>query len=344
MNIHDVARRANVSSGTVSRVLNDHDNIDDDLRRRVLHAVAELGYVPRRTRGRPPSRPATALGIGFFLIQGRRARDLLGSFWAPILEGAEREARRHGATITYRPVLPDEVAGLSGHIERSGLDAILLVGVTPPASVRDVVRVGRPTCLVDNAVPGLPVDAVLSDNFWGATTAIDHLLRHGHRQIAFIGGPLEPGPVPVSSVYTLEWRAIGYRTALRRAGLAVTDELVESCDLTPAGGHEACGRLLASGRPFTAVFCGNDPCAMGALQALREAGLDVPGQVSVVGFDDDLADHVVPPLTTIRVDKERMGAVAARRLLDRVTDPHASPMTITLPVSLVERASVAGRR
>lgn len=186
------------------------------------------------------------------------------------------------------------MAGLSGQIERSALDAIQLVGVTPVASVRDILRVGRPTCLVDNAVPGLPVDAVLSDSFSGGATAIDHLLRHGHRQIAFIGGPLELGPAPVSSVYTLEWRAIGYRTALHRAGLAVVEELVESCDLTPAGGYQACRRLLVSGRPFTAVFCGKDPCAIGALQALREAGLDVPGQVSVVGFDDDLADHVAP--------------------------------------------------
>jgi DNA-binding LacI/PurR family transcriptional regulator len=343
VNIRDVARRAAVSSGTVSRVLNEHPNIDEELRRRVLRAVSELGYVPRRERGRPSPRPAAARTIGFFLIQERRARDLLGSFWAPILEGAEREARRRGARIAYRPVHPDEVADLDGHIERSGLDAALLVGVTPVASVRDVLRAGRPACLVDNAVPGLSVDAVLSDNFGGAAMAVDHLLQHGHRQIAFIGGPLEPGPVPVSSIYTLEWRAIGYRTALRRAGLAVVDELVESCDLTPAGGHQACRRLLASGRPLTSIFCGNDPCAMGALQALREAGLDVPGQVSVVGFDDDLADHMVPPLTTIHVDKQGMGSAAARRLLDRITDPDGPPLTITLPVSLVERASVRRR-
>ena len=148
MNIHDVARRANVSSGTVSRVLNDHANIDEDLRRRVLHAVTELGYVPRRARERPTPRAASAWTIGFILIQEHRARDLLGSFWAPILEGAEREARRHGATIIYRPVSPDGVAGLGGDIERSGLDAVLLVGPTPVASVRDILRTERPVELV----------------------------------------------------------------------------------------------------------------------------------------------------------------------------------------------------
>jgi DNA-binding LacI/PurR family transcriptional regulator len=343
VNIHDVARRANVSSGTVSRVLNDHVNIDEDLRRRVLHAVSELGYVRRRAGGRPAPGASTVWTIGFTLIQEQRGRDLLGSFWAPILEGAEREARRHGATIIYRPVSPDDVAGLGGDIERSGLDAILLVGPTPVASVRDILRTERPVCLVDNAIPGLPVDAVLADNLWGATTAVDHLVRHGHREIAFIGGPLEPGQARVNSVHTLESRAIGYRTALHRAGIAIVDERIESCELTPAGGHQACRRLLASGTPFTAIFCGNDPCAMGAMQALREVGLDVPGQISMVGFDDDLADHVVPPLTTIRVDREGMGAVAARRLLDRLADPLVPSLTLTLPVSLVERASV-GRR
>jgi len=342
VNIRDVARRANVSSGTVSRVLNDYANIDEDLRRRVLRAVAELGYVPRRTRGRPSNREARVGEIGFFLVQELRSRDLLGTFWAPILEGAEREARRHAASITYRPVRPADLAALGGDIARSGLDAILLVGVTPVAPVRDVLRTGLPTCLVDNAIPGLPVDAVLSDNFAGATAAVDHLIGHGHREIAFIGGPLHPGPGRVNSVYTLEWRAAGYRAALSRAGIPVVDELFESCDLMPAGGHQACRRLLASGRRFTAIFCGNDPCAMGALRALREGGVDVPGQVSVVGFDDDLADHAVPPLTTVRVDKEAMGATAVRRLLDRAQEPNAPALTVTLPVELVERASVSG--
>jgi LacI family transcriptional regulator len=345
VNIHDVAERAAVSSGTVSRVLNGHANIDGDLRGRVLRAVAELGYVPRAARGRPPAGRAAVREVGFFLSLPHMpaGRELLGSFWMPILHGAEREARRHGASITYRPVRNADLETLSADVAGSRLDAVLLVGATPAATVREVLRSGRPTCLIDNAVPGLPVDAVLSDNFWGAMTAIGHLLRHGHREIAFIGGPVEPGPARVGTIYTLEWRAAGYRTALARAGIPIVDDLVESCDLTPDAGHRACRRLLASGRPFTALFCGNDPCAIGALRALREAGLDVPGRVSVVGFDDDVADHAAPPLTTIRVDREGMGAVAMRRLIDRAHEPDTPPLTVTLPVELVERASVAGR-
>src|SRR6266498_3630939 len=138
VNIRDVALRANVSSGTVSRVLNDYANIDQDLRRRVLRAVAELGYVPRRARGRPPAPRAGVRKVGFLLVQELGARDLLGTFWAPILEGAEREARRHGVTITYRPVHPADLTALRDDIARSDLDGVLLVGVTPVESVRDV--------------------------------------------------------------------------------------------------------------------------------------------------------------------------------------------------------------
>src|SRR5215472_10029483 len=112
MNIHDVAHRADVSIGTVSRVLNNHPNIDEGLRRRVLQAVTELGY-SRRGRGRPAVRAVEAASIGFVLIQELGSRDLLGSFWAPILAGAEREARKLGARVTYRPVRPAELPGLS---------------------------------------------------------------------------------------------------------------------------------------------------------------------------------------------------------------------------------------
>ena len=339
--VRDVARHASVSSGTVSRVLNDHANIDEELRRRVLRAMAELGY-SRRPRGRIARSGALLREIGFFLSlpHRRQGGDLLGTFWAHILHGAEREARRYGVRITYRPIRNPAPQALRDEMAHTAPDAMLLVGATPRELVREALLAGLPTCLIDNVIPGLRADAILSDNFWGGVVATDCLLAHGHRDIAFIGGPLEPGPGRVNTIYTLESRAAGYRAALQRAGARVRDGLFESCDLTPSGGQRACGRLLASGERFTAIFCGNDPLALGVLRALREAGIDVPGQVSVVGFDDDLTDHAVPPLTTIRVNKEEMGAAAVRRLLDRSAEPHGPPMTVTLGVELVRRDSV----
>jgi LacI family transcriptional regulator, galactose operon repressor len=343
--VRDIARRAAVSSGTVSRVLNNHANIDEDLRRRVLHAAADLGYA-RRGRGRPATRRVDLREIGFFMSLPHRkvGGDLLGPFWAHILHGAEQQARTYGARITYRPIRNPEPAAMRTEIGRLAPDAALLVGATPEALIREALRAEIPVCLVDNAVPGLDVDAVLSDNFWGARTAVDHLLALGHRRVAFIGGPRMPGVPWVSTIYTLDWRAAGYVDALQRAGIPVDDSLGDSCDLTPSGGYEACQRLLASGQRFSAVFCGNDPTAVGVLKALREAGLRVPEDVSVIGFDDDLADHTAPPLTTIRVDKEEMGAAAVRRLRDRVLEPETATATLTLGVRLVERDSVTRPR
>jgi LacI family transcriptional regulator len=339
--VRDIAQRAAVSSGTVSRVLNNHTNIDEGLRRRVLRAAADLGYA-RRGRGRPSAQRVDLGEIGFFMSLPHRkvGGDLLGPFWAHILHGAEDQARKYGARITYRPIRDPEPAAMRTEIERVAPDAVLLVGATPVELVREALRGAIPVCLVDNAVPGMPVDAVLSDNFWGARTAVELLLAYGHRAIAFIGGPRAPGAHWASTIYTLDWRGAGYLAALRRAGVPVDDDLGESCDLTPTGGYEACQRLLARGTPFSAVFCGNDPTAVGVFKALREAGVRVPDDVSVVGFDDDLADHTAPPLTTIQVGKEEMGAAAVRRLRDRVAEPATVPATVTLGVRLVERESV----
>jgi LacI family transcriptional regulator len=163
----------------------------------------------------------------------------------------------------------------------------------------------------------------------------------GHRQIAFIGGPLLPGPRPVNQVYTIERRAEGYRLALVNAGLSVSYDLCESANLSTDQGYEACKRLLARGKPFTAIFCANDEMAIGAMKAIREAGLRVPDDISLVGFDDlEHVKHLDPALTTVQVNKEMLGAVALKRLLALMSSPDPVSVTSTLEVELVVRASV----
>jgi DNA-binding LacI/PurR family transcriptional regulator len=131
---------------------------------------------------------------------------------------------------------------------------------------------------------------------------------------------------------------MGYRKALENAGIPLNYELIESGNLAADGGYEACKRLLARKQPLSAIFCANDPTAIGVLRALREEGLRVPEDISVLGFDDDLAEHF--GLTTMRVNKEEMGAVAVRTLIDRAADLQAPPRTIMLDVELVKRDSV----
>lgn len=354
---HDVARAASVSRVTVSRVLNDHHNVTDPVRRRVLQAAADLGYLGRRARQAPAppdagpagARPAVLREIGFLftsVVSDEAVSENV--FWSHVLHGVEQEATTAGAHVTYRSISqwidrPDELVEA---VRPTRLDGILLVGPAPEPVARALLGEGLPMVLVDNVIPGLAVDAVLSDGFNGARAAVAHLIERSHRDIAFIGGPYHVAPPPLAhrsdTVWSVEQRALGYRTALQEAGIAPDPLLHEGDNLTTAGGYAACRRLLASGRRFTAIFCANDSSAIGAMRALHEEGLAVPADVSLIGFDDiEVAQHLIPPLTTIHMDRTAIGACAVRRLLARALMPGAVTATTMLHVELIERGTVA---
>jgi LacI family transcriptional regulator len=337
--VRDVAREAGVSNGTVSRVLNQAEGVDGNLRRRVLEAVRTLGYVPPQQRSRDTARQAGAIGFVLMMREVDERSDRIGTFWSVILHGAEEHVSSRGGHVIFRRLHErDNPAQTVAQVARLGLKSALLVGPAPAPFVRAMQAAGIRIVLVDNAIDESGYVTVLSDNFQGALKATDHLLDLGHRDIAFIGGPPAEERPGTNSIYSIHWRALGYRTALRERGVAVRPELSENCDLSPQGGAEAMRRLLSAGVPFTGIVCANDPTAVGAMTALHDAGVAVPGQVSVVGFDDDTAVSTVPPLTTIRVRREAMGAVAARALLEEQAGP---PVTIVVPVDLVVRESAA---
>jgi LacI family transcriptional regulator len=350
---------------TVSRVLNDHHNVTDAVRRRVLQAAADLGYISQKSTtslidvngALPKRRPLRVLRtIGFFFASLHGHEPVAGNpFWSPVLHGVEREATAAGIGVTYRSLnqwvgaadeLAERAGALAEVVRAARADGVLLVGPATAMTVRALLASQRPLVLVDNCVPDLPVDAVLSDNFSGGRQAVAHLVELGHRDVAFIGGPVRVSPPPAlhrtNTVWSIEQRALGYWTALREAGIQPDERLYETGNLSTAAGYRAAQRLLASGRPFTAIFCANDEGAVGAMQALHQAGLSVPADVSVVGFDDiDVAQHLIPPLTTVRVDKEAIGAWAVQRLLARALAPGAVPATLSLQVELIRRDTVA---
>lgn len=348
--IKDVAREASVSVATVSRVYNDHAQVTEDVKERVLKAAADLGYLGPRGRlglyrqGGTACAASRALkDIGFlFTVDDEAAPE--NPFWSQILAGAESEARKHNIKLTYRVIGPLSLTPgmLLATIRQMGLNGLLLVG---PAD-REVVEVIRstslPVVLVDNVLPHGPVDAVVGDNFEGAREAVAYLVSLGHRDVAFIGGPTIAGGRPHDAIYTIEQRAAGYRIALLDAGLLPRDELYEpgGRGLAVADGYAACQRLLARTTAFTALFCANDTMAIGALRALQESGRRVPDDVSVIGFDNmDMAAHLTPAMTTVRVHKRALGSVAVKTLIARAAHPAALPARITLPVELVIRAS-----
>jgi LacI family transcriptional regulator len=342
----EVARRAAVSVGTVSRVFNNHSNVSEEIRQRVLRVAADLGYT--RPGGQPVLAPGRALKEVCFLYchKGDALPLTLNPYWAPIFYGVEREARLSNIKLTYRTLdeegqSPRQLTSFLLEMRPSGL---LLVGPAALETVKAFQATGLPLVLVDHYLPDLlpPVDAVLGDNFQGARLAMDYLFSAGHRRIAFLGGSAQPGPRPTFTIYSIQQRWASYCMALLDHGLPVDYSLVESGDLTTESSYAACQRLLARQVEFSALFCADDITAIGALKALREAGLSVPDDVSLIGFDDiELAQHVTPPLTTIHLSADQLGTTALRTLMARVVNPDASRVTNLLGVTLVKRGSVA---
>nr|BBH87685.1 LacI family transcriptional regulator [Thermosporothrix sp. COM3] len=343
--VKDIAREADVSVGTVSRVFNNHSNVTDEIRERVLRAAARLGYtraVGQRGAGRGDSSALKEIGFLYCSYLDTNAATN-NPFWSHILDGVENTARQLNMKVTYRAIgeLTSDPDALLETISKMKLGGILLVGPAEPETVQQIQRLNIPLVLVDNHVTGISVDSVLCDNFEGARAAVEYLIEEGHKEIAFIGGPVLPGPRPRNRIYTLERRAAGYRAALLDAGIPVDYALFEESELHPDSAYAACKRLLERGVHFTALFGANDNVAIGAMKALREAGLRVPEDVSLIGFDDiDMVEHLTPALTTVHIDKEAMGNVAVRRLQDRSMEPNMTAITCIVAVKLVKRDSV----
>lgn len=341
--LKDIAREAQVSIGTVSRVFNNHVNVTDEVRQRVLKAATQLGYFAvagQEQRSYDNSRMVKEIG---FLFCSFVAPDGVATnpFWSHILHGVEGEASKFNIKVTYRSIsdLQNTPDLLLTTIYEMKLGGVLLVGPAELATVRLLQNTGLPLVLVDNHVPH--VNSVLGSNFEGAREAVKYLISMGHRQIAFIGGPRREGNTLESGIYTIERRAEGYRMALMDAELTMIYELYEAANLSTDGGYEACKRLLQHNLPFSAIFCANDEMAIGALKALREANLRVPEDVSLVGFDDiNLVEHLAPALTTVRVEKEVLGSVAVKRLLSLMSNPDPVSVSSVLEVELIIRDSV----
>lgn len=323
--IRDVAVLAGVSHQTVSRVINGDDRVRPSTRQRVDAAIAELDFRPNaiaRFMATGSTRTFTCL-----------APNLTDYTFARIIEGAEQEARRQGYFLFSTSAGDEEAfATLVDQLVASGRTEGLLV-INPYAD-------GRHRCLPDNVptvyVGARPreeaVDSVGLDDEGAAVIATEHLLALGHRRIATICGPMRED--------CSQDRLAGYQAALTAAGVALDPALVTEGDWSATSGHEALTRLMRQPSPPSAVFAQNDRMAVGVLRAAREAGLHVPGQLAVVGFDDmPLASYFDPSLTTMRQDLAEIGRQAAQLLIGAVEDPDAPRRHLRLPAELVMRES-----
>ena len=327
--IRDVARLASVSPMTVSRVINDSTLVSRDTRRRVEEAITELGYVPSRlARGLSAKRTGTLAVI---------VPDVANPFFTQIVRSAEEVARRAG----YRVLLCDTRADLV--IEREVIEEMIAhrvegIVIAPVSDrsrdhLRRLDKFAVPYVLVDRTVPGIDADAVLGDSAEGAQRLVEHLLSLGHRRIGMI--------VESSEVSTARDRRGGYEAALRAADLPVDPALVAEGTVDPQGGHEGMQRLLALDDPPTAVFTVNNLVALGAIEAVRAAGLEVPDDIALVCFDDiEYASRLYPFLTVMEQPAETFGTLSTQLLLERIERraPERARVVV-LPAEFVVRRS-----
>lgn len=333
MRIKDIAERLGVSAATVSRALNDKPGVSFDMRRQVLELAAQVAFTPHGVgRGLSTARTQT-LG---FIVRRKVFPASRDPFYWQIMHGVEEAAAQRGYHVILSSVGETDAARPQPDlllVRENRVDGLILAG--PDIDRRLIVELALadvPLVLVDNSLRQTALDVVLSDDRVGALAVVAHLLGHGHRRVAFLGGPADW----ISSAE----RAAGYREALAAADLHAQATVVQEAETTVASGYAAACRLLVGDTPPTALFAVNDSMAIGALRAARELGLRVPEDVAVAGFDDiDAAQHTHPPLTTARIFKERLGSVAANRLLDRLADPASPPQRTYVGTELIIRQS-----
>ena len=325
----DVAALAGVSTATVSRALavGGAPGVSPETRERVLEAVAELGYHPNHLPRNLRRRSSRIFGLVI--------SDIGNPFFTAIARGCEDTAHRHG----YRLVLSNtdedpEREASSLEVMAAERAAGVMLASTDQATdpLRRLVAIGIPIVALDRRVHGLHVDTVTVDNETASYEAVRHLIELGHERIAMIGGP--------DTVSSVRERADGYLRALRTHRLELGEELLRRGDLRESGGYRTTLELLALREPPTAIFSANNLTTIGVLKALRERGVRIPSELSLIGFDDVPTGELVdPPLSVVVQPTYQLGARATELLLRRMEHPEAPVRELVLDAKLALRGS-----
>jgi DNA-binding LacI/PurR family transcriptional regulator len=326
---NDVAERAGVSTAVVSYVLNDGPRpVTPETRAKVEKAIEELGYYRNEL--------ARSLRVQQSLTIGLITPDFLNPVYAEIAEAIQEICIPNGYLMlfVYSGSDPDREKELMHMFRAKQVDGVIVQPVTsdPLETIKPLQQAKIPAVLLQHDCPGVPC-VVLTD-VQGGQMATQHLLDLGHRRIGFIKGCLP-------SAARAEERLIGYRQALKAAGIEPDPALVIESEITQKAGYQAVQQLLALAEPPTAVVSHNDVLAVGAMHGIRTAGLSIPSDVSVVGYDDTASSaYLAPPLTTIRFSRREMGRQAAALLFRAIEqDENHEPYTVEVPVQWVQRAS-----
>jgi LacI family transcriptional regulator len=328
--LKEIAERLNISTATVSRVLNGKPGVSAEIRQKVLDLANEFRFTPN-----PAAKSlSTSKTYAIAFVIKRKLVYSDNPFYDRIMVGAEQELEKHGYHLISITV-NDEQTGdswMPPGLDPRRLDGLIITGCELSDKVMmTLLSLGLPTVLSANTLSVMSVDAVSSDNRKGSYAATKHLiLEHSHEKIAYLMGPKNWSPVSE--------RLLGYEEAMKEQGL---QPLITCCnDLEIKSGASSLEETLRNHPGISAVLASNDPMAIGALQAARKLGIKVPEDLAVIGFDDiPWSETTEPSLTTVAIQKEQIGKLTARRLLELIEEGPQPSIVIRVSNELILRRS-----
>jgi len=325
--IKDVSRLAGVSTATVSRVLAGFEEVSKDTRGRVLEAVSTLNYQPNRNARN--LRKSTTSKIGVVIS------DIQNPFFSSVVRGIEKVTLVDDFTIFLGNSDEDpqqERKLISMLLEEAVAGLIIAPTHGDAGHYQFLFNSSTPVVIIDRRLPKVDLDMVLVNGYAGAQKAIDYLAGLGHKRIGFVGG--------LKHLSVMSERERGYIDALKRNDLLISEIYLRYGDNRQDGGYRAMQELLSLEQPPSAVLIANNLMTLGGLQAIHEAGLEIPEHISLVGFDDmDWAPSLRPPLTVVAQPAYEMGETAVSMLLDRIRNPEQAHQVVVLDTRLIVRAS-----
>jgi LacI family transcriptional regulator len=325
--IYEVSELAGVSLATVSRVMNDSGRVSDKTREKVLAAMRELDYRPNTVAQSLASHRSDCVGV---LVS-----EVYGPIFGSMLSGIEDELSRAGKFVIFATGHNDadkEREAIRFLISRNCDALILHVEALSDDYLLEQKDGELPFVIMNRVVPGLEANCIALDNERGGYDATKMLLDMGHRKIAYISGPPAWGDAKA--------RLAGHKRALKERGQRFDERLLVEGDYQEITGSNAMTQLLQLGIPFTAVVCGNDDMAAGAMDMIRSRGMSIPDDMSIVGFDNaPLSRYVYPKLSTVNYPVSEMGRMAAHWVLQNAYDDNGVEIQHVFKPRLIERAS-----
>ncbi|TDO84621.1 LacI family transcriptional regulator [Halanaerobium saccharolyticum] len=329
--IKDIAEKADVSISTVSKSLNDKGGVSPVTRQKVLNIAKEMGYFSFRSQAGLKTHNIA------FIMSRRHIPIFNNPFYTRVIAGVEIEVENYDYNLLFSTIKLDALQSkkVPSIISQNKVDGLILAGADINKDmIRAIEELKFPTVLVDNYLRSPIMDSIVSDNFNGAMQAVDYLIRMGHKKIGYAGGP--------NSHPSFEERYRAYKMEMLENNLEIQENLIKiKKDFSQDMGKELAKDFLKEKQLPTAIFAANDATAIGLLQTFNKYGIKVPGDVSIIGFDNiELTAFTTPKITTISIDKEGMGQEAASKLFDRIQNPEKKSTKSVIPIELIERESV----